>query len=174
MYRKKKRKKKRKSGPSYNKLVKYASRELGVTPVSLVSPEMELAPLVAEQMGLPVPREPRQRWEVLHAFYVADPKHRRRVHAPQPSDRPLPDVTSSAFLASYEWRRVRMEVIQERGARCECCGASPRDGRTVINVDHVKPRRTYPHLALSKDNMQVLCSVCNHGKGNWSEHDWRT
>lgn len=83
-----------------------------------------------------------------------------------------PFPVSDAFLLSYEWRRLRMEVIKERGARCECCGASPKDG-IVINVDHIKPRRKYPELALTKANLQVLCGVCNHGKGNWDETDWR-
>lgn len=77
------------------------------------------------------------------------------------------------FLASYAWRRLRMEVIKERGRRCECCGATPADGVTAINVDHIKPRRLYPELALVKSNLQVLCGVCNHGKGNWDETDWR-
>jgi hypothetical protein len=81
-------------------------------------------------------------------------------------------AVGDAFLLSYEWRRLRMEVVKERGARCECCGASPRDG-IVINVDHIKPRRKYPELALEKSNLQVLCDVCNHGKGNWDETDWR-
>lgn len=79
---------------------------------------------------------------------------------------------SDSFLLSYEWRRLRMEVIKERGARCECCGATPRDG-IVIHVDHVKPRKLRPDLALEKSNLQVLCEVCNHGKGNWDETDWR-
>lgn len=80
---------------------------------------------------------------------------------------------SQAFLASGEWRRLRMKVIKERGAKCECCGATPADGVTVINVDHVKPRKTHPELALAKSNLQVLCHVCNHGKGNWDDTDWR-
>jgi 5-methylcytosine-specific restriction endonuclease McrA len=65
-----------------------------------------------------------------------------------------------------------MEVIKSRGARCECCGATPANG-IVINVDHVKPRRKFPELALDPMNLQVLCNVCNHGKGNWDETDWR-
>ena len=78
------------------------------------------------------------------------------------------------FLRSYEWRRLRMQVIKERGARCECCGATPADGVTVVNVDHIKPRKLYPELALDPNNLQVLCSVCNHGKGNWDRTDWRS
>jgi 5-methylcytosine-specific restriction endonuclease McrA len=42
-----------------------------------------------------------------------------------------------------------------------------------INVDHIKPRKLFPHLALSLDNLQTLCSPCNHGKGNWDMTDWR-
>ena len=42
------------------------------------------------------------------------------------------------------------KLIKERGARCECWGSAPGDGVTVINVDHIKPRRDYPHLAMEK------------------------
>lgn len=85
----------------------------------------------------------------------------------------LPRAASRDFLSSAAWRRLRMHVLIERGNRCECCGASPADGRTVINVDHIKPRRKYPELALTQSNLQVLCEACNHGKGNWNETDWR-
>jgi len=67
-----------------------------------------------------------------------------------------------------------MKVLTKRGARCECCGASPKDGVTIINVDHIKPRRDFPELALVESNLQVLCDACNHGKGNWDQTDWRT
>lgn len=53
-----------------------------------------------------------------------------------------------------------------------CCGATPATG-AVMNVDHIKPRKLYPHLALDVDNLQILCSDCNHGKGNWDMTDWR-
>jgi 5-methylcytosine-specific restriction endonuclease McrA len=79
---------------------------------------------------------------------------------------------SDSFLKSYEWRRVRMEVLKRDGAKCACCGATPASGH-VMNVDHIKPRKTHPHLALDLNNLQVLCSVCNHGKGNWDQTDWR-
>jgi len=82
--------------------------------------------------------------------------------------REIPD----AFLQSYEWRRVRMVVLKRDGAKCRCCGATPIDGR-VMNVDHIKPRKHFPQLALDLNNLQVLCDVCNHGKGNWDETDWR-
>ena len=65
-----------------------------------------------------------------------------------------------------------MEAIKKYGTRCMCCGASPKDG-VVINVDHIKPRKTHPELSLDMDNLQILCDACNHGKGNWDTTDWR-
>lgn len=96
------------------------------------------------------------------------PKPRIKKATPAKSD----DVNAPEFLSSYAWRSLRMRVLTARGARCECCGASPKDG-IVINVDHIKPRRKYPELALEASNLQILCDVCNHGKGNWDETDWR-
>lgn len=82
------------------------------------------------------------------------------------------EVNSDAFLNSYEWRRVRMFVLKRDGAKCACCGATPADG-VKMNVDHIKPRKLFPQLALDPSNLQVLCEVCNHGKGNWDCTDWR-
>jgi 5-methylcytosine-specific restriction endonuclease McrA len=81
-------------------------------------------------------------------------------------------VTGNDFLLTYEWRRVRMEALKKYGARCQCCGATPATG-AVMNVDHIKPRKLFPQLALDVNNLQVLCNACNHGKGNWDMTDWR-
>lgn len=81
-------------------------------------------------------------------------------------------VASDAFLFSFEWRRVRMLALKKYGPKCQCCGATPQTG-AVMNVDHIKPRKLFPHLALDVDNLQILCHECNHGKGNWDQTDWR-
>jgi 5-methylcytosine-specific restriction endonuclease McrA len=81
-------------------------------------------------------------------------------------------AASDAFLESYEWRRVRMVALKRYGPRCQCCGATPADG-AVMHVDHIKPRRLLPALALEVENLQILCHECNHGKGNWDMTDWR-
>lgn len=86
--------------------------------------------------------------------------------------KPATGPASDAFLGSYEWRRLRMQALKKYGARCQCCGASPETG-AVMNVDHIKPRRLFPELALTLENLQVLCHECNHGKGNWDMTDWR-
>jgi hypothetical protein len=121
-----------------------------------------------------------QGYDLLQAFVAmrgegempAAPAPRGRQAKAQRRAVRLPDVAETDFLLTYEWRRLRMEVIKERGARCECCGATPRDG-IRINVDHIRPRRLHPALALDKANLQVLCEACNHGKGNWDQTDWR-
>lgn len=85
---------------------------------------------------------------------------------------PVPAAVSDEFLSSYAWRSLRMEVLTKYGARCQCCGATPKDG-VRMHVDHIKPRKLFPELALEITNLQVLCEVCNHGKGNWDQTDWR-
>lgn len=81
-------------------------------------------------------------------------------------------VNSDSFLHSFEWKRLRMRAIMEYGTKCQCCGASAKTG-AVINVDHIKPRKLFPHLALDISNLQILCSDCNIGKGNLYLADFR-
>lgn len=84
----------------------------------------------------------------------------------------VPDVASVEFLSTYQWRKVRLIALKRDGSRCACCGATPATG-AVMNVDHIKPRKLFPELALDPDNLQVLCHECNHGKGNWDMTDFR-
>jgi 5-methylcytosine-specific restriction endonuclease McrA len=65
-----------------------------------------------------------------------------------------------------------MQALKKYGAKCMCCGATPATG-SIMNVDHIKPRKIFPELALDIDNLQILCHECNHGKGNWDMTDWR-
>ena len=81
-------------------------------------------------------------------------------------------VQSNAFLSSPEWRRARYDALKKNNGCCELCGRSKMDG-IKLNVDHIKPRKTHPKLALDIDNLQVLCNECNHGKGNRDDTDWR-
>ena len=83
------------------------------------------------------------------------------------------DVRSKEFLGSYAWTRLRMHAISLYGRKCMCCGASPETGE-VMNVDHVKPRKTHPEMALDLRNLQILCGTCNKGKCNEFDTDWRT
>lgn len=90
----------------------------------------------------------------------------------------VPKDAREKFYLSWDWRTLRMDVLKERGRRCECCGATPSGidmaGKPVkLCVDHIKPLSRYWHLRLDKTNLQILCDECNQGKGAWDETDWR-
>lgn len=78
--------------------------------------------------------------------------------------------TGDGFTASTEWRNLRQQVINRYGGRCMCCGRVPKRG---VNVDHIKPRKFFPELALDFNNLQVLCPQCNKAKGNKHHTDYR-
>lgn len=77
-----------------------------------------------------------------------------------------------AFFYTTEWKEIRYKALKRDGGKCQLCGRSAHDGN-VMNVDHIKPRRKYPHLALDLNNLQTLCASCNWGKGGIDESDWR-
>ena len=78
------------------------------------------------------------------------------------------------FYETWAWKDIRYQAIKKHGRRCMNCGQSPsKDNKVVIHVDHIKPVRKYPELALSIDNLQILCEDCNQGKGFWDETDFR-
>jgi len=104
-------------------------------------------------------------------------RYSRNSARPNRKGSPTKD-TKNQFYLSWEWRTLRMEVLKERGARCECCGASPlhkdMNGDPVkICVDHIKPLSRFWDKRLDKTNLQILCDECNMGKGAWDETDWR-
>jgi len=103
---------------------------------------------------------------------VATKKKTSRRPANVKKSNPLPNVAKDSFLRTFEWRKVRMQALKKYGAKCMCCGATPATG-AVMNVDHIKPRKLWPSLALDINNLQILCHDCNHGKGNWDMTDWR-
>ena len=76
------------------------------------------------------------------------------------------------FYNSYAWRVLRYKALKLNNGCCELCGRSKEDG-IILHVDHIKPRKKHPELALKLFNLQVFCNECNHGKGNWDETDWR-
>lgn len=81
-------------------------------------------------------------------------------------------LASTRFVRSGEWVRLRYAFMRDHDGRCSCCGRTAADGAQV-NVDHILPRRTHPQFALAYGNLQVLCSLCNHGKGSRDRTDWR-
>lgn len=81
-------------------------------------------------------------------------------------------IASKSFLQSAEWKELRRFVVAFYGRQCMKCKTTPRK-QTQTHVDHIKPRRFHPELALEFSNLQVLCSRCNKAKGNRTA-DYRT
>lgn len=81
-------------------------------------------------------------------------------------------VSKDPFLSTPEWKALRKRAIQEYGAKCMKCKCIPTNIKK-INVDHIKPRKYFPHLAMDFNNLQVLCASCNKDKGNRHQTDYR-
>lgn len=73
-------------------------------------------------------------------FRFARPRYRLTEHEQY--------LASPEFLRSREWLTLQYKTLKRYGGRCMVCGRSARGG-AVINIDHVKPRRLYPQLALN-------------------------
>jgi len=83
----------------------------------------------------------------------------------------IPPVQRDTFYTTPEWIHVRYKVLLRDKGQCQCCGATAKTG-SRLKVDHIKPRRFYPELALDMNNLQTLCTMCTRGKGNWNETNW--
>lgn len=68
---------------------------------------------------------------------------------------------SQQFYRSRSWQSVRYQFLKTVEKKCVLCGSV----RGPFHVDHIKPRSRYPHLALNRNNLQLLCAPCNLGKG---------
>lgn len=80
--------------------------------------------------------------------------------------------TVIGFLESAAWRELRRKAVKQYGRRCMKCGTTPRNP-TLTHVDHIKPRKLFPELALVFDNLQILCARCNKAKANKHCTDYR-
>jgi hypothetical protein len=67
---------------------------------------------------------------------------------------------ANTFYTSPEWKLLREAIIEEQGHSCGDCGAAI-DSRMKVTVGHRLPRNKYPSLALSRDNLNVLCRSCS-------------
>jgi 5-methylcytosine-specific restriction endonuclease McrA len=75
------------------------------------------------------------------------------------------------FYDSTGWRRLRLEVLQEKPL-CEACKARGIVKEANIG-DHIQPVELFPELALSKPNIMPLCES-DHAKKSSIERGVRT
>lgn len=77
-----------------------------------------------------------------------------------------------SFYDRRDWIELRYRVLRKYGWKCMACGATKASG-AQIHVDHIKPIKLFPDLALREDNLQVLCKPCNFGKSASYMDDFR-
>jgi 5-methylcytosine-specific restriction endonuclease McrA len=94
-------------------------------------------------------------------------EQKRRLKAVKARAQPL--RPPHPFYDSQEWRALKYRALTTYGRRCALCQTTSG----VMHVDHIKPRSRFPELALSFDNLQILCQSCNMGKGNTDTRDFR-
>lgn len=127
----------------------------------------KLARLIREYTGkYYTVKSPKRVVRYFYDYYICDKKPLKLTVPKQKF------VQTDGFLRSPQWRRLRVDALENNNGCCELCGRNKHDG-IKLNVDHIKPRKTNPELALEISNLQILCNECNAGKGNRYETDWR-
>ena len=76
-------------------------------------------------------------------------------------------VRTAKFRNTKEWERIRSEVLERSGGRCECLGGYKNGGesgstRCENGVEHVH-HLVYPIIPseITLDNLMGLCQVCH-------------
>lgn len=84
---------------------------------------------------------------------VSAPRRRRR----RASEHPL------ARINTRKWRTLRDQVVREEPV---CQLRLP--GCTIISetADHIKTRKTHPHLTYVRQNLRGSCIPCNRRRGD--------
>lgn len=93
-------------------------------------------------------------------------RKRKRLKGPRGDLRFAP---AKHFYRSKRWMTLRLKVLETYGRKCMLCGTV--DGE--MHVDHIQPRSKAPELALTFENLQVLCKHCNEEKSNLHAEDYR-
>lgn len=126
--------------------------------------------------GKPLWKKPKKKKKKKKIAYCYECFHRGSKKNKAVTNR-LKSITANKrdvdFYKDGRWRILRYEVLLERGRKCDACGRSKDKHGVVLHVDHIKPRHLFPHLELTKSNLQLLCEDCNIGKGAWDQTDWR-
>lgn len=65
----------------------------------------------------------------------------------------------ASIYRTPQWKALRFMARRRDGFACVQCGKKGR-----LEVDHVKPIRTHPELALDLGNLQCLCIACHARK----------
>lgn len=69
-------------------------------------------------------------------------------------------MPNEPFYKTKAWRKLRLNTLYRDKFTCTQCGASVA-GKGRSRVDHIKPRRSHPELALEPTNVRTLCINCD-------------
>lgn len=61
----------------------------------------------------------------------------------------------SIFRRSKEWKLFRLELLNQRGSVCQCCGVKKKNG---LQIHHLNPA---DYEALIPEDFSILCSTCH-------------
>lgn len=67
---------------------------------------------------------------------------------------------SKRVTSTKRWQVLRQAVLERDGWACVDCGTK----RGRLEIDHVQPVRTHPHLAFAPANCATRCSSCHTRK----------
>lgn len=77
------------------------------------------------------------------------------------------------FVDTPEYRELRIRVLKRDNFSCQLCGIRGEKGiRPILNVHHIKPRKSFPELSLIESNCIVLCLEC-HKKTDTYLNRWQ-
>ncbi len=65
---------------------------------------------------------------------------------------------AASFYFLPEWRKLRWAVLRRDAFRCVVCGRDV-SGSGPARVDHIRPRRIHPQLALEPSNCRAPCAA---------------
>ena len=89
----------------------------------------------------------------------------------KPGEYILETIKRMPFIERGISINLRNEILERNGYTCQRCGSGPGDpdsfnpGRKVrLHIDHIKP--ISQGGTDDKENLRVLCSICNHSKAN--------
>ena len=69
-------------------------------------------------------------------------------------------MPTDPFYGSKAWQKLRARM-QNKAKACALCGKLFAPGEMKL-VDHIKPRKQYPNLALTESNLQVVHHGCHN------------
>lgn len=65
----------------------------------------------------------------------------------------------NVMLGEGKSQRLKLQLIMERGFKCECCRRSGED--VLLEVHHITPVAVNPELSADLSNLKLLCKRCH-------------